>query len=226
MITIFTCDRKAAAKVAGFTGIDRTGKYVGIITQAEVADTPSGATYVELAFKASSWVEKTGDVIGAEEKGEKLAFIRIYVAGRDGRRTFGADIIDALLVVLGIEKAQAVETTVYNMDGSKRQGYRINAIESDNRNPVPVGLLLQRENREYQDRQGEWRLTYQMNIVTPYDPITGRCAKEILSNSDTATIVDSKLKTLKDKEPKANAIQKPAPATTASPETILEDNPF
>ena len=77
MITNFTCDRKAAAKVAGFTGIDRTGKYVGIITQAEVADTPSGATYVELAFKASSWVEKTGDVIGAEEKGEKLAFIRI-----------------------------------------------------------------------------------------------------------------------------------------------------
>ena len=97
MITTFTMNRKSAEKVAGFNGIDKSGKYVGTLTQVEVAESKAGATYVEFAFKALRWTE-CGEA--AEERGEKMAFIRLFVSSRNGDRTFGADIMDALLAVL------------------------------------------------------------------------------------------------------------------------------
>lgn len=206
MITTFTCNREAAAKVCGFNGIDKTGKYVGIITQAELAESKGGATYLELVIKATRWVEKVGDQIGSEETGEKAAFVRLFLTSRDGQRTFNADILDALMTVLGIEHAEAKACKVFNRDNTSRPGYRIFELEKKE-----VGLLLQRENRTYVDQYGDQKSTHQMNIVTPYDVRTGRCAKEIIEGRSEGTIVDTRFKSLKDKEPKAA----PTPAATS-----------
>lgn len=120
MITTFTMNRKSAEKVAGFNGIDKSGKYVGTLTQVEVAESKAGATYVEFAFKALRWTE-CGEA--AEERGEKMAFIRLFVSSRNGDRTFGADIMDALLAVLKLDKVEATQAQVFNRDGTKRPGY-------------------------------------------------------------------------------------------------------
>ena len=113
MITTFTMNRKSAEKVAGFNGIDKSGKYVGTLTQVEVAESKAGATYVEFAFKALRWIE-CGET--AEERGEKMAFIKLYVSSRTGDRTFGADIMDALLAVLKLDKVEATQAQVFNRE--------------------------------------------------------------------------------------------------------------
>ena len=213
MITSFTMNREAAEKVAGFNGIDTSGKYIGTLTQVEVAESKSGATYVEFAFKALRWIEcgKT-----TEEQGQKLAFIRLFVSSRTGERTFGADIMDALLAVLKIQNVEAKPAMVFNKDNSKRQGYRIAALENQT-----VGLLLQRENREWEN-EGQIKHTFQMNIITPFNVVTGQNAKELLNNLEP-TVVESKLKSLKDKEAKpiAAPVQSSRPAIDS-----FEDNPF
>ena len=192
MITSFTMNREAAEKVAGFNGIDKSGKYVGTLTQVEVAESKGGATYVEFAFKALRWTE-CGET--EEERGEKMAFIRLFVSSRTGDRTFGADIMDALLAVLKLQNVEATPCKVYNRDNTTRQGYRIKDLEKQT-----VGLLLQRENREYES-EGQIKHTYQMNIITPFNAVTGQNAKETLNNIE-AKMVESKFKGLKDKEAK------------------------
>ena len=221
MISSFSCDRSAAAKVAGYSGIDCTGKYIGRITQCEVAASKGGATYIELAFKANHWQEKVGDVLQPQQDGEKMAFIRLFISSKSGERTFGADIMDALMVVCKIDECTAQPSTVFNRDGTKRPGYRIPSLEKQ-----LVGLLLQRENRKYLDQYGEEKEAFQMNIITPFDVKTGKCAKEIIEGTE-AKIVDNKLRTLKDKPakplPQAQNSRGPAPYSDAPP---ITDVPF
>lgn len=214
MITTFTMNRKSAEKVAGFNGIDKSGKYVGTLTQVEVAESKSGATYVEFAFKALRWIE-CGET--AEERGEKMAFIKLYVSSRTGDRTFGADIMDALLAVLKLDKVEATQAQVFNRDGTKRPGYRIGALEGQT-----IGLLLQRENREY-EHEGQIKTTYQMNIITPFHQVTGQNAKEVLNNLE-AKAVEAKFKNLKDKE--AKPVTPSAPVAHPYDDAPLDDNPF
>lgn len=214
MITSFTMNRENAEKVAGFNGIDKSGKYIGTLTQVEVAESKAGATYVEFAFKALRWTE-CGST--EEERGEKMAFIKLYVSSRTGERTFGADVMDALLAVLKLDHAEATPATVYNRDGSKRQGYRIGALEK-----MTVGFLLQRENREY-EQDGQIKHSYQMNIITPFDPVTGRNAKEVLNNLD-AKAVEAKFKNLKDRE--AKPIAQTQTSQNPYDDIPIADNPF
>lgn len=215
MITSFTMNRKSAEKVAGFNGIDKSGKYVGTLTQVEVAESKAGATYVEFAFKALRWTE-CGET--AEERGEKMAFIKLYVSSRTGDRTFGADIMDALLAVLKLDKVEATQAQVFNRDGTKRQGYRIGALEK-----MTVGFLLQRENREY-EQDGQIKHSYQMNIITPFDPVTGRNAKEVLNGLE-AKAVEAKFKNLKDREAKPVA-QSTSASHPYDDAPLVDDNPF
>ena len=215
MITSFTMNRQAAEKVAGFNGIDKSGMYVGTLTQVEVADSKMGATYVEFAFKALRWTECGSS---EEERGEKMAFIKLFITSRAGDRVFGADIMDALLAVLNIQNAEARQCIVYNRDGTKHPGYRIAELEKQT-----VGLLLQRENREY-EVDGQIKTGYQMNILTPFDPVTSRIAKEVLNNLP-AKALEGKFKNLKDKEAKPIA-PTPAHQHNSIDDIPITDNPF
>lgn len=219
MITSYNVNRQAAQKVAGFAGIDSTGKYIGVITQCEIAESKSGATYIELAFKANRWTEKIGDEIQPEREGDKMSFIKLFITSKTGERTFGADILDALMVACHVDSFVTQSMKVYNRDNTSRQGYRIPALERQ-----LVGLLLQREDRKYVDQYGVEKEAFQMNIITPFDQATGKCAKEIIEGSE-AKIVDNKLRSLKDKpaKPLQNAAQGAKPYDDAPP---LADAPF
>lgn len=201
MITSFTCNQEKACAVAGYQGISQTGMYIGVITQCEVSDKNSkgetGATFVEIAFKAKEW--KTKDAAGnvSEGTGEAIAFIRTYIIARDGKRIFGHDIIDALMAVLKIDKMDAQPAKVfdrnYRSNKQTHDGYRIPALEKQ-----MVGLLLQRENEGYTDSDGKYHDSFKLSIVTPFDAKTKQCAKEVLQGSE-ATIVESRFASLKDK---------------------------
>lgn len=217
MKTYFSVDRESAAKVGNvFNGIDTTGMYYGQICQCEVAETPNHAQFIELSFKATKWSIKNDDVI-EDESGEKLAFIKIFLSSRDGRPTFGADIFNAIMVLCGVDSCEAVPMNVFNRDNTKRQGFRIPALEKKF-----IGLLLQRENRKYL-KDGEERDGYQMNVVTPFDVKTGKSAKETMDGTE-AKVVLQRLKTLKDKpaKPLQNSSSSPVPYDDAP----MTDAPF
>ena len=146
-----------------------------------------------------------------------MAFIKLYVSSRTGDRTFGADIMDALFAVLKLDKVEATQAQVFNRDGTKRPGYRIGALEGQT-----IGLLLQRENREY-EHEGQIKTTYQMNIITPFHQVTGQNAKEVLNNLE-AKAVEAKFKNLKDKE--AKPVTPSAPVAHPYDDAPLDDNPF
>lgn len=224
MINSFTCNTERAATVAGFAGINHTGKYVGKITQCEVADSPSGATYVEIAFKATSWEIKNEDGTVSTGAGDAMTFIRTYITSKTGERTFGYDIVDALMAVLKIDKMDVQPMKVFgrnwrNDNSDQHQGYRVPALEKQR-----IGLLLQRENRQYTDSNGNVRDSFNMNIITPYNPDTMQNAAEVLRGSDAVT-VEQRFKNLRDKaakQPRTSSYQ-PTAADTA---TAIDDDPF
>ena len=199
----------AAKSLDGGQWITQSGAYVGTITQTMIGVTDSGAQYVEFAFK---------------DDGGALCFPRLFLTKRDGTDAFGRRILDALMVVCDIKKCDVQSGTVFVRDRTqptgyrKDAGYRLPALERKR-----VGFVLQRENREYQGKA-----TYQMNLLTPFDPQTRKVAKEILEEAAEAKLLDARLKNLKDKDSTGQAS---APAqTTAQPPAghpaASEDIPF
>ena len=65
--------------------------------------------------------------------------------------------------------------------------------------------MIQREDRLYTDNTGVVRESFNLNILTPFDPANGKCAREILEKADKATVVESRFATLKDKPVRSNA---------------------
>lgn len=186
----------AAKSLDGGQWITQSGAYIGTITQTMIGVTDSGAQYVEIAFKGDD---------GA------LCFPRLFLTKRDGTDAFGRRILDALMVVCDVKLCEVQTVAVFIRDRTqssgfrKEMGYRMPALERKR-----VGLVLQRENREYQGK-----LTYQMNLLTPFDPQTRKVAKEILEGSAEAKLLDARLKNLKDRDSTGQAS---APAqTTAQP---------
>lgn len=209
MIMSFTRNDDAARKWDGGTQITKTGAYTGAITQAAMCMTDKGAQYLAITFKGDDG---------------RLCFSNLYLTKRDGSESFGRAILDALLTVCGEKQADVVEGKVFTRDrnaaGGVRvdQGYRLPAVEKKH-----IGLVFQRE--ETEDDTG--RTSWHMNLVTPFDPATRRVAKEILNGTTEATLLDNRLKNLKDRKRKPTGGQAPAadyPEAATAP--AVDDIPF
>lgn len=207
MIMSFARNDQSARSLDGGTYITKSGAYIGKITQAAVGVSDNGAQYIEMAFK---------------ENDGRVCFSRLFLTKKDGTESFGRKILDALLVVLNVQKADVVEGKVYTRDSSAAggyrvdQGYRLPAIEGK-----PVGVVFQREEREYKGKR-----TYQMNFLTPFDPQTERVAKEILDGSE-AKLLAERLKNLKDKDSTGQTQQQGAqqpPANHPAVDAPIADN--
>lgn len=201
MITSIKRDNDSAIRADQPAGISKSGAYVGTISQCAAFETQNGATGVEIAFKTDEGV---------------LCFSTLYILSKTGERTFNHDILDAVMVVAGVDNAPIVQAKVYERDGtiSEYKNHRIPSLEKKH-----IGLILQREN--YVNQAG--RMSYRMNIVSAFDPQTKRLAKEILTGEPEAKMFFDRLKNLKDKEPKHN------PADEVPPPPTYEagsDDPF
>lgn len=180
MIMSFTRNDQSARSLDGGTHITKTGAYIGTITQAAIGMSDGGAQFLDIVFKA--------------EDG-RACFSRLFLTKRDGTESFGRKILDALLVVVGANQANVVEGKVFTRDrnapGGYRveQGYRLPAVEQKK-----IGLVFQRENREYQGK-----VSFQMNLLTPFDAASNKVAKEILDGSE-AKLLEERLKNLKDRD--------------------------
>ena len=202
MIMSFTRNDASAKSNDGGSFITQTGAYTGQITQAAMCMSDKGSQYLKITFKSDDG---------------RFCTFPLFITQNNGEEHYERAILDALLVVCGVQNASVTEGKVYNRDknapGGVRvdQGYRFLAIERKH-----IGLVFQRENRTRDDGSEG----FDMRLKTPFDPVTRRVAREILDNAEEAKLLDYRLKNLKDRDVKpasGSASQPPAnhPAVAA-----------
>lgn len=201
----FTLDpnkAKAADKVA--SNISATGYYTGHFTNAYLRHTDNGAVMVGFSFKSDE---------------ELTSNFEICTHGRDGKPTFGLDMLHAGLSCLKVRSAKAV--------AGVRKAY-INGAEQDIQCEVypdfinkPIGLILQKVEYEKQDGSG---VGYRMELKHFIDPLTKQTGGEVL-NKDAAEKFEKLLGRYTDKLIATTAPQKPK--NSSGHDFIVEDEiPF
>ena len=130
--------------------ISQTGKYIGGILTAEMYETESGAEFIELIFKDSET--------------NALARINTCIRAKDGTETRSMGQIQALMGIVGAKEITPTEGTFLQADGSNRKGYHLPELEKKR-----CGLLLQRQNDCYTNKQGEVKEFWQMVIASVFD---------------------------------------------------------
>lgn len=139
--------------------ISQTGKYIGGILTAEMYETESGAEFIELIFEDSET--------------NALARINTCIRAKDGTETRSMGQIQALMGIVGATELTPVAGTFLQQDGSKREGFHLPQIEKKR-----CGMLLQRQNDCYTNKQGEVREYWQMVIASVFDSQTGQTYHE------------------------------------------------
>lgn len=206
MITSFTQNPKAVVAAEGSAGINETGAYVVTIKQCETEEKPSGAQMVNFWLVADDGRE---------------SWTSLCIVTKDGKESWGMGLLQSLMVVTGVQNAQAHAARVRLRNGDiKENGFRIREVEGKK-----SGVVLQRENYTYVDsRTGEEKETYRMNPLRFFHPNTRQTASEVLANAD-AVKLEGLLKTLKDKNPKPAAQpQAPQPPAQPAPMEFLDED--
>ncbi len=211
MITSFFQNPKAVVAAEGSAGINETGAYVVTIKQCETEEKPSGAQMVNFWLVADDGRE---------------SWTSLCIVTKDGKESWGMGLLQSLMVVTGVQNAQAHAARVRMRNGDiKENGFRIREVEGKK-----AGVVLQRENTQYEDREtGMLKDSYRMNVYRFFHPQTRQTASEMLANAD-AVKLEGLLKNLKDRNPKpaqgAQGYQAPHPAEQPPIEILDEDIPI
>lgn len=220
MLTSFTTDAKRASDTDRPASISQSGCYTGVFRQVYTYQSAGGAQMVSFNF--------------ADQQSGQTCFTDLCIMKKNGEAAFGMDILNAILLCMGVQKADAVQGKARNRRGEKIDALRITAMENR-----PVGIVLQKEWDTYQDQNGDLKETYRMIIAKPFDPQTRRTASEITEGREPK-ILEQFVKNLKDRDRRTNIAQSApaapvaasaaaAPAVGAAPQPPLDsydDCPF
>lgn len=193
--------------------ISQTGKYVGGIITAEIYDTDSGAEFIELIFK--------------DTESSSLARINTCIRAKDGKETRSMGIIQALMGIVGAQQLTPTKGYFTEANGEKVEGFHLPELEKK-----PCGMLLQRQNDIYQNRNGEMKEFWQMVIASVFDAQTGQTYHEKAANKPAkhieqrlARLTDYNTKRLQDWKAQGSP-SGGAPAQSSGVEDMPEDIPF
>ena len=180
-------DTHAAAADSGGQGkfLDETGAYTGTISYARAVQSSKGGWGVELGFVA--------------DDGRKPKYApTLWTLSADGKRHFGHDILDCILICAGMKPGAAmkpgtVKYEVWDYDlradvEKESPGYPAIAGKR-------IGLLLQKE--LYTTKKGTDGT--RIAIVGAFDPETRQAASEKIENKP-AEITEKRLAALKDRD--------------------------
>lgn len=163
MLTTISLDVNKAKAVDAPRTISKSGQYIGTIAQAEMHETQSGANMLGLVFMG--------------EDGS-TTFLNLCLTTGDGKETFNMGVLHAMMHLLEVAEIQAVPAKVKNRKGEIENGHRVPALEKKR-----IGLLLQRVDDVYNDKQ-----TYNLNVVSVFDPVTGKTSHETQSGKEAKQI--------------------------------------
>lgn len=178
--------------------IDESGPYVGTIAYARAVQSSKGGWGVEFGFVA--------------DDGRRTMYpMTVWTIGADGKRQFGHDILDTVLICAGMKPGAAmkpgkVKYTKYDFDLRAE----VEAERSDGYPAIGgkrIGLLIQRE--LYTAKSGKDAARHV--IVGAFDAETRQAASEKVSN-EPAALTDKRIATLKDRDSRDAGDPTPAAA--------------
>lgn len=207
---------KAAEQFSSY--LDTTGKYLGVITRAEVITSSQGTEGVELAFKARD--------------GREANYIQLWTFNKAGADLQGLKVLNALMAVLKLRNIAPVKGPIEKMDDGKKVVVQAELLPD--LMGKPVGLVLQREEYIKDNRQ----TGYRMLLIAPFCAETERTATEVLSQAREAKALTKIIEWLADKpvrhaKPRAGqthapsyAAQHPGAPATPGANDFDDDIPF
>lgn len=198
MITEISFDSNRAKRVDAPRSIAKTGSYIGTITQVEMSETKNGATKMDIAFLADDG---------------SLTFLPMFLTTNEGQEAFSMGLIHAMMAILKIDGIKAVPGKVFNRNKETHDGFRVTALEKKR-----IGLLIQRVNDFYEGKE-----TYQLNVVSVFDPETNKTAHELLEGKE-ATNIEKRLATLHDRDSKR--LQDYRMAQNYGSNNAVDEDPF
>lgn len=189
--------------------IEETGSYAVTIKSAAAIQANKGTWGVSFDF--------------IDENGQGPRFpVTIWTLSADGKRLFGHDILDSILICAGMKPASALKPGKVNAPEWDATERKMVEKETDGYPALTnraVGLLLQKEHYTKNDGNPGSRLL----IVGAYNADTWLSAGEMIGGYTDATATAKKIKSLKDKDSTGNGYASATPASAQKPTPKNED---
>lgn len=176
----YSMDPNFAAKIGGTGRINSTGPYEGIFTRAEAIASDKGTTGIEFDVKTN--------------EGATGQFIQVWTHNGQGERLAGANVIDALMLLLRVKDMTPRTVQIEKWTKAANGIEKVQAPCFVDLMNKQIGLLLQKEISEYQGKQKE-----KMLIYGAYDIASRKTPKEIVDKVASAKALDTIIASLKDK---------------------------
>lgn len=205
-MTTYQRDDQLATQAEGRVGarIETSGAYTGRFTLAKERIARTGAKGIEFTFES--------------DEGQLARYLTLWVARASGERMdYGYGLLSALMVILGLNQIESKPAVIDEWQPDTGQWLPSQVEVFDALMNKPIGVLLQREEREW-----EGRTQVGMRIVEFFDPRDRRTAAEILANAREAQSLNRLIANLRPSVMRSAAPVAAAPAGTA-PSSGLAD---
>lgn len=181
-MTSYTRDDQLAVQPETTFGgrIETSGAYIGRLTQAKERTAKTGTKGLEFTFEA--------------DDGRVARYLTLWVARANGEKIeYPFSLLSALMACLDIKSIESVADTVEEWNPATGAWEATPAQVFPMLLNKPIGLLLQREEREW-----EGRSFVSMKIVQFFDPRDRSTPAEILSGQRSGHALDKMAANLKE----------------------------
>lgn len=199
-MTTYQRDDQLATQAEGRVGarIETSGAYTGRFTLAKERIARTGAKGIEFTFES--------------DEGQLARYLTLWVTRANGERMdYGYGLLSALMVILGLDQVESRPAVIDEWQADTGQWLPTQVEVFDALMNKPIGVLLQREEREW-----EGRTQVGMRIVEFFDPRDRRTAAEILANAREAQSLNRLIASLRPSVMRSAASVPATPAGAAS----------
>ncbi len=188
-------DQLAVQPEATFGGkIETSGAYVGRLTMAKERTAKTGTRGIEFTFEA--------------DDGRIARYLSLWVARANGEKIeYPYSLLSALMACLNVKNIESTATTVDEWNAASGTWAPSEAQVFNELMNKPIGLLLQREEREW-----EGKIYVSMKIVQFFDPQDRSTPAEIISGNRTGQALDKMVGNLRE-----TVVRNDPPPTGAAP---------
>lgn len=203
---VYELNAESAKQASASSYITQTGKYVGRFTRAEEIKSTKGTEGIEFCFESN--------------QGQSADFLTLWTINKDGVEIYGMKMVNAIMACMRIRSIKPTQGTVEKFQ-NKVKTKMAATIYPDLMNK-PIGLLLQREEYEKDDKS----VGSKFNIFACFDATSEMTASEILDRATKAEQLNKIMLTLRDKPMQTRAAQTPTTAAPTGPTPFDDDIPF
>lgn len=213
-MTTYQRDDQLATQAEGRVGarIETSGAYTGRFTLAKERTARTGAKGIEFTFES--------------DEGQIARYLTLWLTRASGERMdYGYGLLSALMVILGLKQVESKPAVIDEWQPDTNQWLPTQVEVFEALMNKPIGVLLQREEREW-----EGRVQVGMRLVEFFDPRDRRTAGEILANVQKPQSLERLIASLRPSVMRSTAPVPVAPAGAATASGLAEfaedDIPF